>query len=117
LLIIFFVSALLSCIIHNAAVIMMMYQALRLITFDALTPAKPLLALMAGASCSFILPTGYQTNLMVQHRGGYVFADYMRLGSILTVMTGLVTCTIIYILPESMMPLQIGLANNVTRER
>ena len=36
--------------------------------------------LMVGASCSFISPMGYQTNLMVYGAGGYRFLDYTRFG-------------------------------------
>jgi len=47
--------------------------------------------LMVGASCSFISPMGYQTNLMVYGPGKYSFIDYVRLGVPLTVLVGVIT--------------------------
>ncbi len=38
------------------------------------------IAVMVGASASFITPMGYQTNLMVFGPGGYRFADFARAG-------------------------------------
>jgi di/tricarboxylate transporter len=48
------------------------------------------MVLMSGASCSFINPAGFQTNLMVQKPGGYVFSDFARVGIPLTVIVGIV---------------------------
>lgn len=48
-------------------------------------------AVLIGASCSFLSPIGYQTNLMVYGLGGYRFADFTRLGLPLTVLTAIVT--------------------------
>jgi di/tricarboxylate transporter len=42
--------------------------------------------LMVGASCAFINPAGFQTNLMVQEPGGYTFADFARVGIPLTLL-------------------------------
>ena len=42
------------------------------------------ITLMIAASCAFVTPTGYQTNLMVWHVGGYRFTDYTKIGSVLT---------------------------------
>jgi di/tricarboxylate transporter len=47
--------------------------------------------LMVGASCSFISPMGYQTNLMVYGPGRYIFIDYVRVGVPLTVLVGIIT--------------------------
>jgi hypothetical protein len=44
-----------------------------------------------GASCSFISPMGYQTNLMVYRPGGYKFADFARMGVPLTLLVGVIT--------------------------
>jgi di/tricarboxylate transporter len=47
--------------------------------------------LMVGASCSFISPMGYQTNLMVYGPGKYGFIDYVKVGVPLTVLVGVIT--------------------------
>ena len=46
------------------------------------------MVLMSGASSAFINPAGFQTNLMVQKPGGYVFSDFARVGMPLTLIVG-----------------------------
>ena len=46
--------------------------------------------LIVGASCAFINPAGFQTNLMVQEPGGYTFADFAKVGVPLTLVVGVV---------------------------
>jgi di/tricarboxylate transporter len=48
------------------------------------------ITLMIAASCAFINPAGFQTNLMVQKPGGYIFSDYARVGIPLTIIVGFV---------------------------
>jgi di/tricarboxylate transporter len=49
------------------------------------------MTVLVGASCSFISPVGYQTNLMVYGPGGYKFMDYVKIGVPLTIVVGIVT--------------------------
>jgi di/tricarboxylate transporter len=50
--------------------------------------------LMVGASCAFINPAGFQTNLMVQEPGGYTFADFAKVGLPLTLVVGAVVIVV-----------------------
>jgi di/tricarboxylate transporter len=52
--------------------------------------ARPFaVAVMLGASCGFAVPTGYQTHLLVYGAGGYRFADFLRVGIPLDLLTWL----------------------------
>jgi di/tricarboxylate transporter len=53
------------------------------------------MTLMVGASCSFISPTGYQTNLMVYEPGSYRFSDFVKLGVPLTMVVGAITIILV----------------------
>ena len=52
------------------------------------------ITVMVGASCSFISPMGYQTNLMVYGPGGYKFMDFVKIGVPMTVVVGVITLLI-----------------------
>lgn len=44
-------------------------------------PAEPfVIGLLYGANMSYIIPVGYQTNLLVMSAGGYHFSDFARVG-------------------------------------
>ena len=55
------------------------------------------IAVLVGASCSFLTPIGYQTNLMVYGLGGYRFTDFTRLGFPLTISCAVVTAALLSI--------------------
>lgn len=46
--------------------------------------------IMIAASCAFINPAGFQTNLMVQKDGGYGFKDFAKVGTPITLIVGVV---------------------------
>jgi Na+/H+ antiporter NhaD/arsenite permease-like protein len=50
-----------------------------------------LFMIMIASSADFNTPFGYQTNLMVQKPGGYHFADYPKLGFVISLI-GLFLC-------------------------
>ncbi len=60
-------------------------------TANGLDPRSMALVVLIGASCSFLSPIGYQTNLMVYSVGGYRFADFTRLGAPITLATLVLT--------------------------
>jgi len=49
------------------------------------------IALMTGTIGAAITPAAYQTNLMVYGPGEYSFGDFVKMGSLLTIMVGAVT--------------------------
>ena len=53
------------------------------------------IAVMIAASCGFITPIGYQTNLMVYGPGGYRFMDFVRFGLPLNIICGIITLIIV----------------------
>jgi len=59
------------------------------------SPLPFVIAVMIGASNSYITPIGYQTNLFVYGPGGYRFSDFLRVGGPLTVLSVVVATFVI----------------------
>lgn len=55
-----------------------------------------IITIAIAASCSFITPIGYQTNLIVYGPGGYKFSDYIKIGTPLVLITMVTASTIVY---------------------
>jgi di/tricarboxylate transporter len=72
---------------HNAAAALMFPIGVATATAVGADPRPFVMAIMLGASLSFLTPLGYQTNLMVYGLGGYRFTDFARLGIPLNVVT------------------------------
>jgi di/tricarboxylate transporter len=76
-------------ITNNAAAVLMFPLALVLSAKLDVSLLPFVMIIMFGASASFLTPVGYQTNLMVQGPGGYRFADFFRVGFLLSILVGL----------------------------
>jgi di/tricarboxylate transporter len=103
LLLIFLFTSLISCVVSNAATVVLLYTVLRTVEMEGLRPAQMMLSMMIGASSAFATPIGYQTNLMVFARGGYRFGDFTLLGGGLTMTVGLTASLVIWALPASLL--------------
>jgi di/tricarboxylate transporter len=76
---------------NNAAAVLMFPIAAATATGAGLNFRPFAIAILIGASCSFLTPIGYQTNLLVFGMGGYRFRDFTRLGAPLTIITVIVS--------------------------
>ncbi len=65
---------------NNAVAVLLTPVALSLATTLDVSPLPLLVAVLFGASASFMTPFGYQTNAIVMGPGGYKFVDYVRIG-------------------------------------
>jgi di/tricarboxylate transporter len=79
-----------NVITNVAAAVLMFSVAVSLSTSLGVSFLPFAMVLMSGASHAFINPAGFQTNLMVQKPGGYVFSDFARVGLPLTLIVGAV---------------------------
>ena len=77
-------------ITNNAAVVLMFPIATALSSSLEASLLPFVVAIMFGASMSFMTPFGYQTNLMVQGPGGYHSVDYLKAGSLLSILAAAV---------------------------
>jgi di/tricarboxylate transporter len=72
---------------NNAAAILMFPIALATASQAHLNQRSFVMAILVGASASFITPIGYQTNMIVQGLGGYRWSDFVRIGLLPLVVT------------------------------
>ena len=72
--------ALTELVSNNAAAVLVFPIALAVAATTGADPRPFVIAVLLGASLSFLSPIGYQTNLMVYGVGGYRFLDFTRLG-------------------------------------
>ncbi len=86
---------------NNAAAALMLPVALATAAEGGLDPRSMAIVVLIGASCSFLSPIGYQTNLMVYGLGGYKFRDFTAVGAPLSLVTLIVTPIVV--------PLVLGL--------
>lgn len=80
---------------NNAAAVVLTPVALLAAAEAGLNPYALLVAVMFGASASFMTPVGYQTNTLVFGPGGYRFADFLRVGGPLNLVLALTAAILI----------------------
>jgi di/tricarboxylate transporter len=91
LLVVFLFTTLLTEVMSNAATVAMLIPiAGQLALGLGQPPMAFIVAVLFGASQSFLSPVGYQTNLMVFGPGRYRFLDVARYGAPLTLMMSLI---------------------------
>ena len=83
---------LMNALVTNVASAVFMFPIAMTIATGLNVSFMPLvITVMVGASCSFISPVSYQTNLMVYAPGNYRFVDFARVGIPMSLVAGLVT--------------------------
>lgn len=65
---------------NNAVAALLTPLAIQLGSDLGCDPRPFIVAVMAGASIGFAIPTGYQTHMLVYSAGGYRFTDFFRIG-------------------------------------
>lgn len=88
-------------ILSNAAVAVLVTPIAVALADSMDVSARPfLIAVMMAASAAFATPFGYQTNVLVYQMGGYSYADFVKIGLPLNLLTWLVgIITIPYFFP------------------
>lgn len=82
---IFFTTWLLTSFVTNVAAVSIMFPiAYSLALSSGISYEALFLSTAFGASCSFITPYAYQTNLMVMELGRYRFKDFFKIGGIIS---------------------------------
>lgn len=97
--VLYLLTAVLTEVISNNAVAALLAPLAIVIGLEAGVSPRPLVvAVMFGASASFVTPIGYQTNTFVYGAGGYRFGDFFRAGMPLAILLWLVASAMIPII-------------------
>jgi len=87
----FISTILLTSFVTNVAAVSIMFPITAvLIPEMGMEPTDAFLLLAFGASCSFLTPISYQTNIMVYEPGGYRPSDFLKVGLPLTILYSLI---------------------------
>lgn len=93
LLVFFWISALLTQILSDAATTVLLAPiALSFAKTAGISPTASVICVTIGAVASFLTPIGHHGNLLILSPGGYRFSDFLKIGLPLTIILSLVTC-------------------------
>ena len=95
----FVLTAVFSAVISNLAAAVLLFPVAVAASQQLGADLIPFaVTLMIAASACFATPIGYQTNLMVYGPGSYRFADFIKIGTPLTVLVGITTIILVPII-------------------
>jgi di/tricarboxylate transporter len=95
----YLITSLLTELMSNqAAAVVLTPIALSTASQLDMNPYSLVIAVMFGASASFMTPTGYQTNTLIYAPGGYRYGDFARVGAPLNIILAIVASIAIPIL-------------------
>lgn len=93
LLIFFWVAALLTQILSDAATTVLLAPvAVAFAKAASISPVSAVVCVTIGAVASFLTPIGHHGNLLILSPGGYRFSDFLKIGLPLTIILSLLTC-------------------------
>jgi len=93
---IYVITALFAAFITNKAAVAIILPISLAMSKYLDYPTMPFILVVAfAAAANFMTPIGYQTNTMVYGPGGYKFRDFLKVGTPLTIIYGIVTVTIL----------------------
>ena len=83
-------AAMTAVVANTATAVMLTPVAIVVAETAGLNPYALLVAVMFGASASFVTPFGYKTNVMIYSVGGYRFMDFVKVGGVLNLLLAIV---------------------------
>jgi len=93
LLVFFWVAALLTQILSDAATTVLLAPiALAFAKGASISPTAAVVTVTVGAVASFLTPIGHHGNLLILTPGGYRFSDFLKIGLPLTIILSALTC-------------------------